>query len=188
LNFFPLNTQEDNLAQQTRRTLGECFDQIRLARATELAQSRRFLEAESLLSPNGRLPESARELDLLARIAAQQKRFREARRLWETALQKTPGDNGYQDAIKQIERAERANELCRKVLLACVAVLFIATLVFLTFKFWPWHSRGTAKQQIPHVQQALPSQPQQKPKPAPAQTPTQPARQAPPPSATPQKQ
>jgi hypothetical protein len=187
LKVFQLNTQEDNLAQQTRRTLGECFDQIRLARATELARSRRFLEAESLLSPKGRLPESARALDLLARIAAQQKRFRDARRFWEAALQKTPGDNGYQDAIRQLERAERANELCRKVSLVCVAVLSIATLVVLIVNFWPWHPHGTAKQQTPRVQQALPSQPQQKPKPAPGQTPTQPGQQTSPPSPTPQK-
>src|SRR6266404_2590200 len=44
-------------------------EELLLARATELAQSGRLLEAEALLT-NGRNPESPKEMDLLARIAA----------------------------------------------------------------------------------------------------------------------
>ena len=58
---------------------------MRFARAAELARSLRYLEATMVLSPNGRLPIEPGELDLLARIAPQQKQFDQAGRLWEVA-------------------------------------------------------------------------------------------------------
>jgi len=75
--------EQESWAIQTRSIIKECFEQMRFARAAELARSRRYLEATMVLSPNGRLPIEPRELDLLARIAAQQKQFDQAGRLWE---------------------------------------------------------------------------------------------------------
>ena len=63
------------LPTETRTALQNCFAHIRLARATELVQSGRLLEAEAVLVQNGELPHNASELDLLARIAARQGRF-----------------------------------------------------------------------------------------------------------------
>ena len=54
---------------------------LRLARATDLAKSGRYLEAEALLSPFGGKPEGATELDLLARIALRRLRVNKARSL-----------------------------------------------------------------------------------------------------------
>src|ERR1039458_10372687 len=82
-----------------RNALEKCFAQIRLARATELAQSKRFLEAESLLSPNGELPASLGELDLLARVAVQQRRFARARRLWQMILVTEPTNEAAKIAL-----------------------------------------------------------------------------------------
>ena len=85
-----MNEQEQQLPAQARTALEKCFAQIRFARATELAQSRRFVEAEAILSPDGKLPESPRELDLLARIAIHDRRFGQAKQLWEQTLKNDP--------------------------------------------------------------------------------------------------
>jgi hypothetical protein len=50
-----VNEQDQQLPPQARAALDDCFARIRLARATELAQSKRFAEAEAVLSPNGEL-------------------------------------------------------------------------------------------------------------------------------------
>jgi hypothetical protein len=76
-----VNEQEHQLPPQARAALDDYFFKIRLARATELAQSKRFIEAEAVLSPKGELTDNPCELDLLARIAAQQEQFAKARRL-----------------------------------------------------------------------------------------------------------
>src|SRR4051812_42068846 len=115
---------------------------MRFAQATELARSRRFLEAEALLSPGGALPESTSELDLLARIAAQQKRFREARRCWEAALQKDPRNEVYRNSIKRLEQVEKSKELRRRVTLISAAALTIATLIVLAVELWPSRSHS----------------------------------------------
>lgn len=80
--------------------LETCFAKIRFARATELAQSKRFLEAEAILSPNGILSDDPRELDLLARIAAKQEQFGKARQLWEAVLRKSPANEEYSRCLE----------------------------------------------------------------------------------------
>src|SRR6516162_1867212 len=99
--------EKDKWALQTLSILTEYFRQIRFARAAELARSRRYLEATVVLSPNGGLPTEPTELDLLARIAAQQKRFDQAARLWEAALQRSPDNETYKRAIQRTIAAKQ---------------------------------------------------------------------------------
>ena len=101
---------------------------ILYARAAELAGCGKFLLAEGLLAPDGNLPQGVRELDLLARIAAQQRRYHRAAQLWDTALSLSPGDARY---IRALELAKSAADLqethrrrCRVVLLLLGAALF----------------------------------------------------------------
>ena len=128
-----MNEQEQQLPTQARTALEKCFAQIRLARATELAQSKRFPEAEAVLMLNGELPDNPRELDLLARMAAQQEQFGKARRLWEAALQKSPADEEYVHCLEQVRNMERTTALTDRALnyLVWFVVLFgIAAIVY----------------------------------------------------------
>ena len=95
------------LPTETRTALQNCFAQIRLARATELVQSGRLLEAEAVLVQNGELPHNASELDLLARIAARQGRFDEARQLWGAAIRIEPGNEIYRQCLEHLTPARR---------------------------------------------------------------------------------
>jgi tetratricopeptide (TPR) repeat protein len=87
--------------------LQNCFAQIRLARATELAESGRLLEAEAVLVQTGKLPDSANELDLLARIAARQGKFDQARQRWNAALQLKPDNEIYRRCLNELTPASR---------------------------------------------------------------------------------
>jgi len=125
------------LPPEARTALEKCFAQIRLARATELAQSKRFLEAEAVLLPNGELPDDPRELDLLARIAAQQEQFSKARRLWEAALQKLPADEEYIRCVELARKKERIYELTDKVLIYVVCVIVVFSIAAIVYAFVP---------------------------------------------------
>jgi hypothetical protein len=117
--------------------LETCFAKIRLARATELAQSRRFLEAESLLAPNGELPGDPRELDLLARIAAKQEQFGKARQLWEIALQKSPANEEYSQCLELAKKWERLSSLLDKMVNYGVWLVVILTIAVMVYVFKP---------------------------------------------------
>ncbi len=99
------------LPTETRTVLQNCFAKIRLARATELAQSGRLLEAEAVLAQNGEPPHHAGELDLLARIVARQGRFDEARRRWNAAIQIDPGNEIYRQCLEDLTPARRIVQL-----------------------------------------------------------------------------
>jgi len=75
LTIFRRERTRTTIIRTARATLDAYFVKIRLARATELALSKRFAEAEAVLSPNGELTDNPSELDLLARIAAQQEQL-----------------------------------------------------------------------------------------------------------------
>jgi Flp pilus assembly protein TadD len=98
---------EQQLPTEAQAALERCFAQIRFARATELARSGRLLEAEAALVHKGELPRTARELDLLARIAARQGRFDEARRRWNAALQIEPSNETYRQCMENLTPARR---------------------------------------------------------------------------------
>lgn len=122
---------------EARTALEKCFAQIRLARATELAQSKRLLEAEAILLLNGKLPDDPRELDLLARIAAQQEQFSKARSLWEVALQKSPADEEYVRCVELARKKERIYELTDKVLIYVVCVIVVFSIAAIVYAFMP---------------------------------------------------
>lgn len=70
----------------TLNLLIEKFDmETRIARAAELALSNRLLQAEALLAPNGTLPRTWQEMDMLARIHVKQGRLSDALRRWHDA-------------------------------------------------------------------------------------------------------
>lgn len=135
-----MNDQEQSLRAQARTVIEKFFDDIRLARATELAQLDKFAEAEAVLMNNGVLPENARELDLLARIAARQARFEQARRLWSKALQLEPANPIYKrsiDSLTPTRRLGRMIALHEGKLLNIVVftiAIFAAAVLFFVFR------------------------------------------------------
>ncbi|NBV87091.1 MAG: hypothetical protein EBS01_12705 [Verrucomicrobia bacterium] len=120
--------------QQLRDTLKECFEQIRFARAAELAQSGRYLEAEGLLAPTGRESLALREIDLLARISAQQRQYERARDLWEHALRRAPENADYKRAIQSTLEAERFYVIFRRVVM--IVSFLVASVLF---TLWVYH-------------------------------------------------
>jgi uncharacterized protein HemY len=117
--------------------LETCFAKIRLARATELAQSKRFLEAEAILSPKGVLSDDPRELDLLARIAAKQEQFGKARKLWEAALQKSPTTGDYAECLEEVRKLENTSGLTVEVLNWVVWIMVALSIVAIIYALKP---------------------------------------------------
>ena len=77
--------------------------QVGLARATELARTGHYEQAERLLAELGRDREAQfGEVDLLARIRAQQGRFREAEALWSRALRLAADSPNAQAGLRRI--------------------------------------------------------------------------------------
>ena len=132
-----MNEQEQQLPTQARTALEKCFARIRLARATELAQSKRFAEAEAVLSPNGELTDNPSELDLLARIAAQQEQFGKARRLWEAALHASPADVEYSKCLERARKWERTSGILDRVLNYVVWVVVLFSIAAIVYVFKP---------------------------------------------------
>ena len=128
------------MPSEMRNALHNCFAQIRLARATELAQLGRLREVEAVLVPNGEFPHNARELDLLARVAARQGRFDEARRRWNAALQIEPGNNDYRQCIEHLTPARRIVRLIANShetllnVLVWMTIAFAAAALIYTFR------------------------------------------------------
>jgi len=137
--------QLEKATLQLHNALKECFEQIRFARAADLARSRRYLEAEGLLVPNGRISSDPEELDLLARIAAQQRQYERAARLWRAALQQAPGNLDYERAIERAKDAGRSRALSRRAAVIALGVLAAGTLVIGVWSFRPRYSRTPAK-------------------------------------------
>lgn len=104
--------------------LAEYNRKLRLARATDLAKSGRFLEAEALLRSARGIVEGGKELDLLARIAVHRWRFREARLLWEAAARSEPENAEYRRCLDEIRARE--SKLRRSAKFALVTVLTLA--------------------------------------------------------------
>jgi len=180
---------QDRATQQLHDTLKECFEQMRFARAAELARSRRYLEAEGLLSPNGRESSDPRELDLLARISAQQRRYERARHLWEAALQRSPGNPDYTRAIECTREAERFQAVCRKAAMIVLLSLAVAALFLAVWRYFQGHTLSSAgsEEKRPNVQANTTALPPAPATPQPAPTTPQPAPATPqPPPTTPQ--
>jgi ferric-dicitrate binding protein FerR (iron transport regulator) len=99
---------------------------------------------------HGRESSDPKELDLLARISAQQRRYRRARRLWESALKRSPGNADFERAIERTRDAERFQAILRKG--AMLALLLLAvTAIFISVRssfhrHSPSKARGGEKQ------------------------------------------
>ena len=128
--------QLDQPDSAVRAILSECFQEMHLARATELARSRRYLEATALLMPQGRLPADAKELDLLARIAAQQRRFADAERLWKCASSAGPENTAYRDAAIRAGRTRQNWIQIKQAVFAVAVALVLASIVLITINFF----------------------------------------------------
>ena len=136
---------KERMTQQLHDTLKDCFVQIRFARAAELARFGRYLAAEGLLSPNGREPSNPKELDLLARISARQRRYRRARRLWEIALKRSPGNADYERAIERTRAAERFQAMLQKAAMLALLGLAVTALVIAAWSSFHRHSLSVAR-------------------------------------------
>ena len=116
-----MNEQDQQLPPQARAALDDCFARIRLARATELAQSKRFAEAEAVL----------------ARIAAQQEQFGKARRLWEAALHASPAEVEYSQCLERARKWERTSGILDRVLNYVVWVVVLFSIAAIVYAFKP---------------------------------------------------
>lgn len=120
----------DASKQQIQTVVKECFEQVRIARAAELARCGHFLEAEALLSPNGQPPSDPTELDLLARICAQQKQYDRASRFWTIALEISPKNAaGYEQAIQRAYKTKKLQHLRRSAVCAILAVVVVGSVL-----------------------------------------------------------
>jgi len=133
--------QTDHTTAAVRGILLGCFKEMRLACATELARSRRYLEATALLTPEGRMPADAKELDLLARVAAQQRRFADAERLWNDAGRIAPENASYREAARCASRAGRNWIQIKQTLLSVAVALLLAGVILAAISFLT--GRGT---------------------------------------------
>jgi hypothetical protein len=107
---------------------------LRLARSAELALAGSLLRAEELITPNGGLPETAEELDLLARILVRQKRYAEAEKRWKDALRVSGGKNCYQDALDSLNAYVIALQHRKQIVFLSVSILsLILTMVWAIF-------------------------------------------------------
>jgi len=116
--------------------LEQCIENLRFIQATELVRSGKYLEAEAMLSPKGQVPETARELDLLARINVHQERFEDAARYWKAALKKERDNSNYKTCLEQLSDIQAGkglpdgerNTVLRVGIGACVILLIIGLL------------------------------------------------------------
>ena len=124
--MIPTDQLPAAVTEEIERTLLE----VRLARATDLARSARFSEAEAILSPDDTLPHNAREIDLLARIAFHQGKLRRARRLWEAALQTDPQNPAYRECLAKLPLIKIPPDRALTWLIWVTNILGIATLLY----------------------------------------------------------
>lgn len=129
--------KSENLPQgEANSGLDQCIENLRFVQATELVRSGKYSEAEAMLSPKGQAPDTARELDLLARINAHQERFDDAVRYWQAALKKDPGNSTYKNCLEQLSDIQSGkglpdgerSSILRVGIGACVILLIIGLL------------------------------------------------------------
>ena len=109
-----MNTAPTHIEADLAGIVDKYTSQLRLARAAELAQSGRLLEAESLLSYDaGSL--TCNELDLLARIHVKQGRLADALRRWREAQQLSRHGEYKTQILSLCDFAERQDCFRRRV-------------------------------------------------------------------------
>lgn len=109
------------------------FTQTRLANASVLAVAGRYVEAEALIKPQGLDPTDDRELDLLARIQANQAKYLKAHYYWVTASKAALSEVEYSKLANLAMRAEwtrrEIRQLCLVVSIISIAAITIVSLV-----------------------------------------------------------
>ena len=127
----------DERRTEVQRLAKRFDDQLRLARASELASMGRMLEAETLLCPGRHLPMSSKELDLLARIHVKQGYFDLARRRWEDASKISDRSAEFEECIEVLNDWL---ELKQRMLIWRIRLgLWIVTVLL---SFWILHRLG----------------------------------------------
>ena len=131
---------------QSKMQLDQCIEKIRFARAADLARSGKYLEAEAVLAPNGVMPESPRDLDLLARVATLQNQFSRAEKFWEAASRKSPGNQDYIEYLEclrhldpntDFSKIEKEPDLFETILCYVVGIVSLLGFATIIWAFWP---------------------------------------------------
>jgi len=110
---------------KAQEAIAQFVSALRLARASELGICGNLLLAETILTP----PTSTLELNLLAKIVAQQGRYREAIDLWKEAVLREPDNAAFQNAITFCEGAERSRTTLWRRLLWGLAASTVVLLI-----------------------------------------------------------
>jgi len=76
---------------------------LRLAKVQALVQERRLDEAEALLAPYGKLPETSLELEMLACVVTSMEDYPRALRLWKILQQRMPGHEQAERMVPVLE-------------------------------------------------------------------------------------
>jgi hypothetical protein len=126
-----------DIGNATKAIAGYSEDLL-LARASELATGGRLLEAEALLM-RGNM-HSAKRMDLLARIAAQTKRWEQAEQSWMEAQRLAPANEDFQKGIIAV-REERKRETRRRryllwAMAGLVTILILGSGLAIAGKWW----------------------------------------------------
>jgi flagellar motor protein MotB len=116
----------------------DMLQKINLSQAADLASFGRYSEAEHLLKGSeAEGGESPAELDLLARIRAQQGRFSEAEGYWNRAIALDPGNGAYQEGLRRIATERKGNLFLRKrgvAVLCMVGAVVLASIWIATMR------------------------------------------------------
>jgi hypothetical protein len=108
----------------------EFSKRLRLARASELALARRFLEAESLLCGKGLRCSDPDELDLLARIYLKQNGFADAKGAWSRASSAAQASDRYSLLLEELAKYEMEYAKRKRMILFASAILFSLAMTF----------------------------------------------------------
>ena len=95
---------KDEVIEKVREILSEYSADINFSRGSDLARRGEYSEAEFLLLPNGKIPERAKELDLLAKISANKGDCEAAIKYWNLAIQGEPGNQNFKDSLSLMEK------------------------------------------------------------------------------------
>ncbi|HSI86335.1 MAG: hypothetical protein ACAI35_13130 [Candidatus Methylacidiphilales bacterium] len=110
---------------------------LRLARSAELALAGSLLNAEDVLMPDGKIPETAEELDLLARILVRQERYAEAETRWKDALRISKDKDCYQEALNSLNsyvKSVQKNNKFVMLLSTAILVIVVTVLVYILIR------------------------------------------------------
>ena len=92
------------------------------------------------------MPESPRDLDLLARVATLQNQFSRAEKFWEAASRKSPGNQDYIEYLEclrhldpntDFSKIEKEPDLFETILCYVVGIVSLLGFATIIWAFWP---------------------------------------------------